>query len=187
MQGKGYVILCGTGSIASINLPGCAYELRTSLQRDVHIVVTRNALQFTTYKALESMSGHRVWTSDFEEPATPGVAPHLWLTDGAALIVVYPATANFIAHVAYGFADDLASSVVLAAGCTVIIAPAMHERMWMNPVTRANVRRLERRGVVVMKPETPTKQWSSVGAERGVFFPVDVVVKESGRLLKEKS
>ena len=146
------VVLCGTGSLASINLPGCAAELSSRLALPVQVVVTRNALQFTTQRALEAMSRRRVLHDEFELDTQDGQAPHVSLTERARIIVVYPASANFIARIAHGMADDLASAIVLCAASPVLIVPAMHDRMWRNPATRANVALLEQRGLVVHAP-----------------------------------
>jgi phosphopantothenoylcysteine synthetase/decarboxylase len=174
------VILCGTGSVASINLPGCAFELAHSTGCDVRVVVTPHALKFTTTTALRAMSGSRVWRDDFVDDTDSGVAPHVELTNTAALVVVYPATANFIAKIAQGFADDLASAVVLCAGCRVLVVPNMHMRMWRNPATQANIRTLTARHIVVLKPKLGNV---SALMPPGVCVAVESVVDAAQALL----
>ena len=177
---KGHVLLCGTGSIASIKLPGCASALMSTLELPVNVVLTRNALHFTTQRALRGMGCERVWVDEFQEDTENGTAPHVMLTETALLVVVYPATANFIAKMAHGIADDLAASVVLTAECPVLIVPTMHIRMWRNLATAQNIDMLEARGHRVL----PAKD-SEVTSERGITFSVDEVVKAAKEIVAQ--
>ncbi len=173
-------MLCGTGSLASINLPGCVSELQEYCAFPVHVVVTENALRFTTIRALQAMAAGRVWADDFSDPTEDGSPPHVLLTDQAALIVVYPATANFIAKIAHGLADDLPTTVILSAACPVIVVPAMHWRMWDNAATQANLHVIDERGLTVLWPASGETREGS-----GVSFPVAEVVRRARSLLRE--
>lgn len=179
---SGAILLCGTGSLASINLPGCTSELLDKLHRPLHVILTRSALQFTTLRALRAMAKGRVWSSDFEDQTPDGSAPHVTLTNSAVLVIVYPATADFIARIAHGLADDLASTVVLCAGCPVIVAPTMHKRMWGNAATQANLQVLEDRGFFVLKPQDEPSQY---GPPLGITFSVDTVIRKAQDVLLE--
>lgn len=177
------IILCGTGSLASINVPGCVHEISNRSGLPVNVVLTRNALQFTTRRAVQAMSRRKVWVDDFADETEDGSAPHVILTGAAALVVAYPATANFIAKVSNGLADDLATAVVLAADCPVLIVPSMHERMWKNAATQANIERLKQRGIMILTGATPIKEASFF--EKGVMLSVNEVVEAVLKILKD--
>jgi phosphopantothenoylcysteine decarboxylase/phosphopantothenate--cysteine ligase len=99
----------------------------------------------------ESLSGRRVFTSLWE--STEAHDPqHLSLTERADLFIIAPATANLIGKMAHGLADDLVSTMVLAAAGPILLAPAMNTRMWENPVVQENLRTLTKRGVHVAPP-----------------------------------
>jgi phosphopantothenoylcysteine decarboxylase/phosphopantothenate--cysteine ligase len=116
---------------------------------DVQVVATDAALRFVGKPTLEAISRNVVHTDLYE-----GVAEvrHVAIGQAADLIVVAPATANSIAKLAAGLADDLLGNTVLASRAPVVIAPAMHTEMWQNPATAANVALLRSRGVVVVGP-----------------------------------
>jgi phosphopantothenoylcysteine decarboxylase/phosphopantothenate--cysteine ligase len=116
---------------------------------DVHVVATDAALRFVGKPTLEAISRNVVHTDLYE-----GVAEvrHVAIGQAADLIVIAPATANTIAKLAAGLADDLLGNTVLASRAPVLIAPAMHTEMWQNPATVANVSLLRSRGVTVVGP-----------------------------------
>ncbi len=126
------------------------------------------------------MAQGRVWSDDFADQTADGSAPHVALTNNAALVIVYPGTADFIARIAHGLADDLPSAVVLCAECPVIVAPTMHQRMWDNAATQVNLRVLEDRGFVVLRPqETRGHNRSPLG----ITFSVDDVIRKAEGVL----
>jgi phosphopantothenoylcysteine decarboxylase/phosphopantothenate--cysteine ligase len=116
---------------------------------DVHVVPTAAALTFVGETTWAALSGHPVstdvWTNAHE-------VPHVRLGRAADLVVVAPATADFLARYAAGRADDLLTAVLLTARCPIVLAPAMHTEMWEHPATRANVATLRERGVLVLDP-----------------------------------
>lgn len=116
---------------------------------DVRVVPTANALRFVGAATFEALSGHPVDTGVFERVDE---VQHVRIGQEADLIVVAPATADVIARIAGGRADDLLTATVLVATCPVVVAPAMHTEMWHNAATQANVATLRSRGVTVLEP-----------------------------------
>jgi phosphopantothenoylcysteine decarboxylase/phosphopantothenate--cysteine ligase len=116
---------------------------------DVHVVPTTSALTFVGQTTWAALSGHEVatdvWTNAHE-------VPHVRLGRAADLVLVAPATADFMARYVAGRADDLLTATLLTARCPIVLAPAMHTEMWEHPATRANVATLRERGVVVLDP-----------------------------------
>ncbi|MBU2568191.1 MAG: phosphopantothenoylcysteine decarboxylase [Elusimicrobia bacterium] len=139
------------GSIAAYKTCELVREL---VRRDIRVkcVLTESAEKFITPLTLQTLSADRVYRSMFDEEYSydPG---HLSLAGWADVIVISPATANTIARIASGFADDLLTSVVLSAVCPVLICPAMNSNMWLNPVTQENVQTLIKRGYRFLGPE----------------------------------
>ncbi|HRX86992.1 MAG TPA: bifunctional phosphopantothenoylcysteine decarboxylase/phosphopantothenate--cysteine ligase CoaBC [Phycisphaerae bacterium] len=117
----------------------------------VTCVMTRSARRFVTPLTFEALSGRKVLTSLWR-PDYAYDAQHIQLTDRADLFLIAPATANIIAKTACGIADDLLSTLLTAVACPVILAPAMNERMWANPVVQANVERLRGLGYTLIGP-----------------------------------
>ncbi|MGZ3289291.1 MAG: flavoprotein, partial [Xanthobacteraceae bacterium] len=117
----------------------------------VRCVLTAAAQEFITPLSAGALSGERVFT-DLFDPATEFDVGHIRLAREADLIVVAPATADLLAKMAGGHADDLASAVLLATDHPVLVAPAMNPRMWAHPATRRNLARLAADGVAVVGP-----------------------------------
>ena len=146
------VVLGVTGSIAAYK----ACELVRQLVKrgnDVHVVMTEHARAFVTPLTFQTLSRNPVECDLFADPQDwkPG---HVSLAAAAELVVVAPATANILAKMAHGIADDLLSSTLLAAKAPVVVAPAMNDGMWENPATQANLAALASRGVRVVSPGT---------------------------------
>ena len=146
------VVLGVTGSIAAYK----ACELvRLLVKRgdDVHVVMTEHARAFVTPLTFQTLSRNPVESDLFADPQDwkPG---HVSLAASADLVVVAPATANILAKMVHGIADDLLSSTLLATKAPVVVAPAMNDGMWTNPATQANVAALVARGVRVVQPGT---------------------------------
>lgn len=116
---------------------------------DVRVIPTENALRFVGAATFEALSGHPVETGVFSRVDE---VQHVRLGQEADLVVVAPATADFLARVAAGRADDLLTTTILVATCPVVLAPAMHTEMWLNPATQANVETLRNRGITVLEP-----------------------------------
>ncbi|TFD75577.1 bifunctional phosphopantothenoylcysteine decarboxylase/phosphopantothenate--cysteine ligase CoaBC [Cryobacterium fucosi] len=160
---SGRTIVVGvTGGIAAYKAVNIvrAFVLRGD---SVHVVATPAALRFIGKPTLEAISRNPVHTDLYE-----GVAEvrHVAIGQSADLIVVAPATANTIAKLACGLADDLLGNTILASTAPLVIAPAMHTEMWNNAATRANVATLRERGVVVVGPGTGRLTGADSGAGR---------------------
>jgi phosphopantothenoylcysteine decarboxylase/phosphopantothenate--cysteine ligase len=142
------VVVGITGGIAAYKAVGVVRALVLA-GHDVHVVPTEGALRFVGRPTLEAISRNPVHTELYE-----GVAEvrHVAIGQAADLIVIAPATANTIAKLAAGLADDLLGNTVLASEAPVVIAPAMHTEMWRHPATRANIAALRARGVTVVGP-----------------------------------
>jgi phosphopantothenoylcysteine synthetase/decarboxylase len=139
------IVLGVTGSIAAYK----AAELVRLFQRegwDVSVVMTRCAAEFVTPLTFQILSRHAVGTGLFDEKE--GWRPeHISYADRADVLVIAPCTANVLAKLAHGLADDLLTCTALATRAPVVIAPAMNDAMWAHPATRANVDVLKARGV----------------------------------------
>ncbi len=143
------IVLGVTGSIATYK---AVTLLRTLLHEGakVRVVMTQSATKFVTPLTFEVVSGHPVSTDLFEAHQE---MKHLSLPEQADAIVIAPATANCLAKVALGLADDLLSTMVLAAQCPLIVAPAMDGEMWAHPTVREHVVALRARGTTIVNPE----------------------------------
>ena len=137
----------------------------------VQVIATDAALRFVGKPTLEAISRNPVYTELYE-----GVAEvrHVALGQSADLIVVAPATANFLAQLAGGFAPDLLGNTILASRAPVVVAPAMHTEMWQNAATRANVATLEARGVTIVGPAIGQLTGNDAGPGR-MSEPDDIV------------
>src|SRR6266567_3852701 len=147
------IVLGVTGSIAAYK----AAELTSQLARqgcDVHVVMTADSLRFITPLVFKTLSRHAVVTDLYDEEE--GWKPtHIKLADEADLLLIAPATANLIAKLAHGIADDALTCIALALNtkARTLIAPAMNGKMWLHPATQQNVATLKGRGVECIGPE----------------------------------
>lgn len=137
-----------TGGIAAYKTVHLV-RLLTKAGHDVTVVPTEDALRFVGLPTWEALSRHPVTTSVHEDVAR---VRHVALGQGADLVVIAPATANSLAKMAAGLADDLLGTTLLATEAPVLVAPAMHAEMWRNPATQANMATLRDRGVHVVGP-----------------------------------
>jgi len=146
---RGRRILLGvTGGIAAYK--ACYLtRLLTQAGATVQVVMTPSATRFVGPDTFAALSGRRAYTELWDEP---GSVLHVRLAHQADVAVVAPATANVIAKLARGIADDLLTSTLLEARCPLVVAPAMHTGMWDHPATQANVRTLEERGGLIVGP-----------------------------------
>jgi phosphopantothenoylcysteine decarboxylase/phosphopantothenate--cysteine ligase len=127
--------------------------------------MTESATQFVSALTFQALSGHSVQTqllNAIEEQAMG----HIHLARWADLIVIAPATANMIAKLSYGLADDLVSTLCLAATCPIYVAPAMNQAMWHNPVTQENISRLKQRGLTIIDSEEGEQACGEIGFGR---------------------
>jgi len=145
------LILGVTGSIAAYKAVVLLREL-TRLGAGVTVCLTEHAARFVGPLTFRTLSGRPVLT-DLFDPRSDDAVEHVALAERAHAVVVAPATANLLARAAHGIADDFLTTVLLAARCPVLIAPAMDGGMWEHPAVVANVALLRQRGVTVLEPD----------------------------------
>lgn len=150
LNGKS-VVLGVTGGIAAYKACEVASRLRKA-GADVFVIMTKNACEFVQPLTFETLTNHPVVTDTFARPETWEVE-HISLAKRADVFVIAPATANILAKMASGIADDMLSTTVLATKAPVIVAPAMNTGMWENAATQENVETLCSRGVRFIGPE----------------------------------
>ena len=143
---------------------------------DVHVVPTDDALRFVGLPTWEAISRHPVTTSVHEGVDT---VRHVALGQAADLVIVAPATANTLARMATGIADDLLGTTLLATSAPVVVAPAMHTEMWLHPSTQANIATLRARGVHIVGPESGQLTGSDSGPGR-MTEPDDILTYALG-------
>jgi phosphopantothenoylcysteine decarboxylase/phosphopantothenate--cysteine ligase len=162
---KGKKILLGvTGGIAAYKSAELIRLLRRS-EADVQVVMTDAATRFITPLTLQALSGRDVRQALFD-PQQEAAMGHIELARWADLVLVAPASADFIARLATGMANDLLSTLCLATEVPIALAPAMNRQMWANPATCANVEQLEKRGTLIWGPETGEQACGEVGPGR---------------------
>jgi phosphopantothenoylcysteine synthetase/decarboxylase len=181
MSGK-TVILGVTGSIAAHRAVDLA-SLLVKAGCSVHVVMTADAQKFVTPLPFKTLSRNPVVTDlyDVEEGWKPA---HIELADRADLLLVAPATANTLAKMAHGLADDALTGIALALNseASMLIAPAMNGKMWLHPATAANVAVLEKRGAEFIGPE---KGMLSCGYEGiGRLWPVEKIAQRAAALIQ---
>lgn len=142
------ILLGITGGIAAYKAAGLVRAFR-ELGHFVSVVPTENALRFVGKTTLEALSGENI---DIDMYSDVAQVRHVELGQQADLIVVAPATASFLSRLATGLADDLLTNAILASKAPVVLVPAMHSEMWLNPATKSNVSTLASRGIRVMEP-----------------------------------
>ncbi|MCU1513237.1 MAG: coaBC [Microbacteriaceae bacterium] len=174
------VVVGVTGGIAAYKAVGVIRALVLA-GHDVHVVATDAALRFVGRPTLEAISRNTVHTDLYE-----GVAEvrHVAIGQAADLIVVAPATANTIAKLAAGLADDLLGNTILASTAPVVIAPAMHTEMWRNPATVANIAILKSRGVTVIGPASG--QLTGTDSGQGRLVEPDEIVAGALAVLRPR-
>jgi phosphopantothenoylcysteine decarboxylase/phosphopantothenate--cysteine ligase len=145
------IVLGVSGSIAAYKAADLTSHL-TKAACEVFVVMTANAVEFVTPLTFQTLSRNAVTTSLFDgkESWNPG---HIALADRADLLLIAPATANVIAKLAHGIADDALTSIALASPAPLLIAPAMNGKMWAHPATQENVAKLKSRGAEFIGPE----------------------------------
>jgi phosphopantothenoylcysteine decarboxylase/phosphopantothenate--cysteine ligase len=180
MSLEGRTIVVGmTGGIAAYKTCELV-RLLVQAGATVQVVMTDNAQQFVTPLTLQTLSGRPVATDTFSLTQESEIG-HIRLADTADAIVVAPATANMLAKMAHGIADDLLSTVLLATRAPVVVAPAMNVHMWDHPATAANVATLVGRGIRIVGPATGSLACGYEGAGR-VVEPATIVEAVWGAL-----
>lgn len=150
---KGKTILLGvTGSIAAYKAADLASRL-IKQHAEVHVIMTENATKFISPITFETLTSTKCITDTFDRNH-PIEVEHISLAKKADLAIIAPATANIIAKMAYGIADDMLSTTLLACTCPVLVSPAMNTRMYDHPATQANLALLSERGVKIIEPSS---------------------------------
>ena len=175
---KSHVLLAVCGGIAAYK----ACEVLRGLQKagcEVRVAMTEDATRFVGPITFEALSGTPVATSLYEYPGS--AIPHIELAEWADVAVVVPATANVLAKMACGIADDCLTTTLLACACPVIVAPGMNVHMWQNPATQGNVATLRGCGVSFVGPDSGRLACGDVG--EGKLASVDEIVAATLALL----
>src|SRR6188768_75068 len=163
MHGK-RVLLGVTGGIAAYKSPDLVRRLREQ-GAEVQVVLTAGAREFVTPLTFQAVSGREVRTDLWDENAERAMS-HIELARWADFVMIAPATADFIARLATGQADDLLTTLCLATAAPIALAPAMNRLMWSNPATQSNVATLKARGIHVWGPGEGDQACGEVGAGR---------------------
>lgn len=161
LQGK-CVLLGVTGGIAAYKMANVASGLRKA-GATVHVIMTENATKFITPLTFETLTNNRCVVDTFARDFQYDVK-HISLAKAADLILIAPATANVIAKLANGLADDMLTTTVLAAKCKKLVAPAMNTAMLENPITQDNIARLKRYGFGIIEPAVGMLACKDVGS-----------------------
>jgi phosphopantothenoylcysteine decarboxylase len=174
------IILGITASIAAYKAADLASQLRKA-GCDVHVVLTHGATKFITPLTLQTLSRNPVTTDIFDEKAgwQPG---HIDLADRADLLLIAPASADILAKLAHGFADEALTAIALATKAPLLLAPAMNGKMWLHPATQNNVTLLRSRGTEFIGPEEGLLACGYEGIGR--LWPVEQIVDKALAMLK---
>lgn len=160
---KGKTVLLGvTGSIAAYKIANLTSMLM-KLHCDVHVIMTKNATNFIHPITFETLTNNRCIVDTFDRNFQYNVE-HVSLAKKADVVMIAPATANVIAKLANGLADDMLTTTVLACNCKKIVSPAMNTQMYDNPITQDNLKKLEHFGFEVIKPAVGMLACRDVGA-----------------------
>ena len=176
------IVLGVTGGIAAYKSAEIVSRLRHS-GANVHVIMTRNATEFITPLTFQTLSANPVVTDTFAAPEYWNVE-HVALAKLADIFVVAPATANILAKMATGIADDMLSTTLLATKAPILVAPAMNTGMWTAPATQNNVKVLRERGVRMIGPESGILACGDQGAGR--MSEPETIVGEICRILARK-
>lgn len=160
LQGK-TIVLGVTGSIAAYKIANLTSML-TKLHADVHVLMTEHATNFINPITFETLTNHKCLVDTFDRNFNYNIE-HVSLGAKADVVLIAPASANMIAKMAHGIADDMLSTTVLACKCKKIVAPAMNTNMYENPVTQANIQTLKNFGMEVIEPVTGLLACKAVG------------------------
>ncbi len=177
------IVLAVTGGIAAYKAPELVRQLKKA-GHEVRCALTRSAAEFVSPLVLQTLSGEPVRQHLFD-PGEESEIDHIGLADWAELVIVAPATADLLARMVHGRADDLVTAVLLATRAPVLVAPAMNVHMWSHPATEANVAVLAERGVLRVGPEAGELAcgWEGLGR----MSPPEAIVAAAEAALTAKS
>jgi phosphopantothenoylcysteine decarboxylase/phosphopantothenate--cysteine ligase len=177
--GKKRILLGVTGGVAAYKAAELVRRLGER-EIDVHVVMTAAACGFITPATMQALSGNPVYTDMWDARIRDNMA-HIELTRDKDLVVIAPATADFLAKLALGLADDLLSTLCLARDCPLVVAPAMNRQMWEHPATQRNVARLREDRVDILGPASGGQACGEVGMGR-MLEPTDIAEAIAARL-----
>ena len=155
------ILLGVTGSISAYKTVNLASAL-VKLHANVDVILTKNGERFITPVSFETLTKNRCLTDTFDRGDVSEIK-HIALAERADVILIAPASADIIGKMAHGIADDMLSTTVLAAGCPVLVAPAMNVNMFRHPAVQENLAVLEKRGITVIPPESGILACGAVG------------------------
>jgi phosphopantothenoylcysteine decarboxylase / phosphopantothenate---cysteine ligase len=176
MQGK-RIVLGVTGGIAAYKSPDLVRRLRER-GAEVQVVMTEAAREFVTATTFQAVSGRAVRT-DLWDAAAEAAMGHIELARWAHVVLIAPATADFLARLATGQANDLLTTLCLATEAPIAVAPAMNHVMWSNAATRANMATLQQRGIHILGPGSGDQACGEIGEGR-MLEPLELVDKVGG-------
>ena len=166
------ILLCVCGGIAAYKSADLVRRLRDA-GAQVRVAMTEGATHFVGATTFQALSGETV-RSSLWDPAAEAAMGHIELARWATRVLVAPATANTLAKLANGFADNLVTTLCLATTAPLVLAPAMNHRMWLHPATQANMARLRERGARVVGPVDGPLAEGESGPGR-MAEPLDIV------------
>jgi len=164
MQKNKSIVLGVTGGIAAYKAAELV-RLLVKADIDVQVVMTEAACQFITPVTMQALSGKPVFKDMWDASIANGM-PHIELSRSADAIVIAPASADFIAKLAHGRADDLLSTLCLARDCPLLVAPAMNKQMWENPATQRNIAQLNADNIGILGPDSGEQACGEIGLGR---------------------
>lgn len=164
MQKNKSIVLGITGGIAAYKAAELV-RLLVKANIDVQVVMTEAACQFITPVTMQALSGKPVFKDMWDASIANGM-PHIELSRAADAIVIAPASADFIAKLVHGRADDLLSTLCLARDCSLLVAPAMNKQMWENPATQRNIEQLNADGITMLGPDSGAQACGEIGLGR---------------------
>ena len=176
------VLLCVTGGIACYKAADLASKL-VQAGAGVNVTMTQSAMEFVKPLTFQSLVNRQIYTSMWQSTENY-MSGHISLTELADLVIVAPATANMLAKMAHGMADDLVSTMLLATTgtCPVLVAPAMNTRMWQAPAVQANLEQLGKWGVHLVGPGEGRLACGTFGAGR-MTEPAEILEKATHLML----
>lgn len=181
---RGKTIVVGvTGGIAAYKAAALVSRL-AQRGAEVRVIMTESAVRFVAPLTFQTLSRHHVHTNTFDE-RDPAVVSHIDLADHADLFIIAPATANIIAKMAHGLADDMLSTTLLATTAPILVAPAMNVHMYEHPAVQANLKLLAERGVRFVEPGTGQLACGYVG--KGRMAEPEIIADAAEALLAELS
>lgn len=160
---KGKTVVLGvTGSIAAYKIANLASML-SKLHADIHVIMTKNAMQFITPVTFETLTGNKCLTDTFDRNFQFNVE-HVSLAKKADIVLVAPASANVIGKIANGIADDMLTTTIMACKCPKLVAPAMNTNMFENSIVQENIAKLKKHGYTIIEPAVGMLACKDVGA-----------------------